>query len=44
MQKITREVEDIRLSTNSLTEEMNTGFDEKQAKIEELFDHFEKKD
>jgi hypothetical protein len=34
----------MKLSTKALSEDVMLNFDDKQIKIEELFDHFEKKD
>jgi hypothetical protein len=42
--KISKDVEEMKLSTKALSEDVMLNFDDKQIKIEELFDHFEKKD
>jgi peptide methionine sulfoxide reductase MsrA len=42
--KISKEVEEIKISTKAFSEDVMLNFDDKQIKIEELFDHFQKKD
>jgi hypothetical protein len=34
----------MKISTKALSEDVMLNFDDKQNKVEELFDHFEKKD
>ena len=42
--KITEEVDEMKEATKALKDDVLANFDDKQGKIEELFDHFQKKD